>query len=436
MEETKLDYLEADPDTDIYKKSRVMYIIEAALEYFISLLVSGVYLARLTSSIGIPDHITGILSSLTTLGCSVQLIAILWASKARVKRTVIFMHTSNQLLFTLLYVVPFLDLTTAEKTVVFLVFKLGGALIHNVVQPLKINWFMSMVDDNKRGKFTANKEIISLAGGIVFTFVMGNLSDLLESQGRIEDSFIICGITLFVLTALHTYTMIASREKPVQEKDRLPLRRMLRTLTSDMSFLKIVLVSVIWSIATHCYTPFNGTYALKELGLTMTMTSIVTAIQSTSRALCSRPLGKYADKNTFAKMLNICFFVELAAFTLNIFTVPENGKVFYTAFHVLYSIGLAGINSGGINLIYERVPKEMRIVALAFKNTLAGLIGFLTTLLSSLLVKRIQENGNTLFGMDVYAQQVLSLFSAVGVALLIVYLNTVVKRMNVKKDEK
>jgi hypothetical protein len=85
-------------ENDIYKKSRVMYIIEAALEYFIGLLVAGAYLARLTSSIGIPDHITGILSSITSLGCTFQLIAILWASKRKVKKTVIILHSLNHLL--------------------------------------------------------------------------------------------------------------------------------------------------------------------------------------------------------------------------------------------------------------------------------------------------------------------------------------------------
>ena len=421
-------------ENDIYKKSRVMYIIEAALEYFIGLLVAGAYLARLTSSIGIPDHITGILSSITSLGCTFQLIAILWASKRKVKKTVILLHSLNHLLFTLIYVVPFFDLTTEQKTIIFLVFLLGGSMFRNMVTPLKLNWFMSMVDDNKRGRFTANKEIISLVGGIVFTFIMGNMSDRLEEAGKIMESFIVCGITLFVLTLLHIYTMVASREKEVEAKDRLPLKQMLKSLTTDMSFLKIVMVSVLWSMATHFSTPFNGTYSIKELGLSMTMISIVTAIQSTSRALFSRPLGKYADKYTFAKMLNICFIVELFAFALNIFTIPENGKLLYTAFHVLYAVGLAGINSGGMNLIYERVPKEMRVCALAFKNTLAGLVSFITTLFASRLVKRIQENGNKFFGMDLYAQQVMSAITTVGIIVLIIYLNTVVKKMNVNKD--
>jgi Na+/melibiose symporter-like transporter len=228
--------------------------------------------------------------------------------------------------------------------------------------------------------------------------------------------------------------MVASREKVAEEKDRLPLKQMLKSLTTDMSFLKIVMVSVLWSMATHFSTPFNGTYSIKELGLSMTMISIVTAIQSTSRALCSRPLGKYADKHSFAKMLNICFFVQLFAFGLNIFTVPSNGKLFYTIYHVLHAIGLAGINSGGMNLIYERVPKEMRVCALAFKNTLAGIVSFITTLFASQLVKRIQENGNKFFGMDLYAQQVMSAITTVGIIVLIIYLNTVVKKMNINKD--
>jgi hypothetical protein len=98
------------------------------------------------------------------------------------------------------------------------------------------------------------------------------------------------------------------------------------------------------------------------------------------------------------------------------------------------AIGLAGINSGGMNLIYERVPKEMRVCALAFKNTLAGIVSFITTLFASQLVKRIQENGNKFFGMDLYAQQVMSAITTVGIIVLIIYLNTVVKKMNINKD--
>ena len=51
--------MKAETNKDIYKTSRVLYIIEAALEYFISLVVTGAYLAKLAESIGISDALTG-----------------------------------------------------------------------------------------------------------------------------------------------------------------------------------------------------------------------------------------------------------------------------------------------------------------------------------------------------------------------------------------
>ena len=40
--------MELEENKDIYKTSRFLYILEAAFEYFISLLVTGAYLAKIT----------------------------------------------------------------------------------------------------------------------------------------------------------------------------------------------------------------------------------------------------------------------------------------------------------------------------------------------------------------------------------------------------
>lgn len=421
-------------ENDIYRSSRRMYILEAAIEYFISILVSGAYFARLTTAIGMSDSLTGVLSSLTSLGCSFQLLAIFFGNKRGVKRSVAILHSINQLCFTLIYIVPFFEFSSSAKIVLFIALILSGRIVDNIVQPIKINWFMSLVDDSKRGRFTANKEIVSLIGGMVFSFVMGTIADGLTAAGKERQSFIVCGITLLVLTALHSYTLLASKEKLCTEKEAVPMKQMLLELVKDKSFIKIALVSVLWNIATYASTPFFGTYAIKELGFSMTLISLLSALYAICRSLFSRPLGKYADRTSFAKMLNICFVLELLAFVVSMFTVPSNGMIFYAVYYMLSAMGMAGINSGAINLIYERVSKEKRVCALALKNTLAGLAGFATTLIFSLLVERIQANGNRFLGLDVYAQQVTSAISAIVVVITIIYLNTVVKKMALQRN--
>ena len=422
-------------EKDRYSTSRVMYILGAAFEYFISILVSGAYLAKLTTELGLSDSLTGILSSLTTLGCSLQILAVFFWGNKRVKPSVTVLHGLNQLCFALIYVVPFVTVPKDVKIAVFSVLLLGGHIVNNLVQSPKINWFMSLVDDRKRGRFTANKEIVSLIGGMVFSFAMGSVMDRFEENGDITGAFVVCGITIFGLAVLHTATLFLSREKEPPSTNAASKKALLSELLRDTSFIKIILVSVLWNVA-HCVTtPFLGVYQIKELGFSMVYVSILSAAYAICRSLFSRPLGKYADKHSFAKMLNLCFAAAMLGFIVNIFTVPSNGKVFYAIYYMLYAIAMAGINSGGINLIYERVSREKRVCALALKNSIAGIAGFLTTLLAGTLIDRIQTDGNRFLGMNVYAQQVASAISAVLVLGVIIYLNTVVKKISVVKND-
>jgi MFS family permease len=119
----------------------------------------------------------------------------------------------------------------------------------------------------------------------------------------------------------------------------------------------------------------------------------------------------------------------MCAFAISIFTVPANGKVLYTIYYMLTAIAMAGINSATINLIYDYVGKEKRIGALALNNTFGGFAGFFTTLAISPLVTYIQANGNKFLGISVYAQQVVSVIAVIMLAVVLLYINLVVKKI-------
>ena len=415
--------------SDIYKTSRELYVIEAALEYFISLLVTGAYLAKITSAIGMSDTVTGILTSFVSLGFGFQIIAVFLANKRPVKRWVTILHSLNQTAFALIYFIPIIRLTQEAKTILFIAFLLTGHILNNVVNSPKINWFMSLVEDKKRGRFTANKEMVSLIGGMIFSFVTGSVIDKMEGAGDVYGAFIVCGVSIFVLMLLHSLTLIFSKEKPMEESEKVSVKLLLKELITDKNLFKVILLSVLWNVVNYASTPFYGSYQIKELGFSMTFVSILSAAYAIVRTIFSRPMGKFADKYSFARMLNICFGIALAGFVVNVFTVPENGKVFYTIYYMLYAISMAGINSATINLIFDYVEKEKRTGALALKSTVCGFAGFFTTLIVSPLVGYVQQNNNELFGLPVYAQQVTSLISAVTLVVLIIYLNTVIKRI-------
>ncbi|MBQ7089600.1 MAG: MFS transporter, partial [Clostridia bacterium] len=197
------------------KRSRVLYIIEAGLEYLISILVAGAYLAKLTESLGMSDQLTGIMSAVISLGHLFQLGSLLMRPK-RVKGLVVAFSIANQLLFMSLYVIPLGSGAKSFRTVLFVAAILLAYLLYNLVHPKKTNWFMSLIDDDKRGRFTSVKEMVSLAMGVAFTFAMGAVIDHFEAKGDLQTAFIVCGITIAVLTVLHTLTMIFSVEKPIK----------------------------------------------------------------------------------------------------------------------------------------------------------------------------------------------------------------------------
>lgn len=418
---------------DEYALSRFLYILEAALEYFISLLVTGAYLAKITSAIGMSDTLTGILTSFVSLGFGFQIIAVFLANKRPVKRWVTLLHCLNQLAFALIYFIPLAPISHEMKNFLFVAFLLIGYILTNVVNSPKINWFMSLVEDKRRGAFTANKEMVSLIGGMIFSFSMGYVIDNLESAGNINGAFVVCGVSIFVLMLLHSATLIFSKEKPVEANEVCSVKQLLKELLTDKNLFKVILVSVLWSVVNYASTPFYGSYQIKELGFTMTFVSILSAAYAIVRTIFSRPMGKFADKYSFAKMLNICFSIALAGFVVNIFTVPANGKVLYTVYYMLYAVAMAGINSATINLIYDYVDKEKRTGALALKSTICGFAGFFTTLIVSPLVSYVQRNGNRLFGINIYAQQIVSVISAILLVVLLVYLNTTVKHLKLKE---
>ena len=412
---------------DIYKTSRLLYIIEAAVEYFVTILVGGAYLATLTEAAGMSDALTGILSAFTSLGCAFQFVSIFLARKTPVKRWVIPTAIVSELMFALIYLTPFLPFTSENKSLFLIIFLLGAHVLTQIIYSPKMNWFMSLIPNGTRGVFTAKKEMVSLIGGMVFTWGMGSLVDMLEESGNKEGGFILCGATLLVLMLSHTLTLVFSREKP-QEGTKTPLREVLPELIRDKKFVGVAIVPVIWAVANNVAIPFYGSYQIKELGFSLGTVALIAAICSISRAVASIPMGKLADRFSFTNMLCVCYGIQIVSFAVATFTVPQNGLVFYTIQSVLHYVAMAGINSGQVNLIYDFVDPSRRTAALAVKNTAAGVLGFLATFVVSFLITYIQTTGFSIFGQTVYAQQVVSAIGLVITVLLTLYLNVVVRR--------
>lgn len=411
------------------KRSQFMYICEAGLEYLIALMVAGSFLATLTSQLGFSDTLTGILSSIISLGCVFQMLSV-FIRRRHVKKLVILLSILNQLLFMLLYIIPVVNIPTRLKAPIFVLFIISAYLIYNIAHPKKINWLMSLIPDRERGVFTAKKQIISLIMGMLFTYGMGALVDFFADKDQYSTAFTLVALVVFVVMVLHTTSMVLAVEP---EPPAIPYKRMpeiLKNVLGNKNVLHVTIVFVLYNIATHLSTPFFATYLIGELSLNLKTVSALTIVSSIVRIAAEMRWGRYADRTSFSNMTQKCLMVLAAAYLCVFFATPAVGLYAFILYYTCHGIAMGGISSAMINLIYDYVDIDKRADSLAICQAAYGVAGFVATLAISPFVALMQARGNVLFGITVYAQQIMALGSCVVVVACLLY----VKHVLVKKS--
>ena len=376
------------------KLGRLMYHFEAALEYFISILVAGSFLATITKELGISDALTGILSAIISLGCLFQLLS-LFIHKKRMKGFVITMSVINQLLFMLLYIIPIFGFSANAKTAIFVVAIISAYIIYNMAHPKKITWLMSLVDEHHRGSFTATKEIISLLSGMAFTYLMGALIDHFKALCKIRTAFVLSAIVIFVIMVLHTLTMAFTVEKDENAPQKTNFFKSLSVIFKNKNIVKVTVVFCLSYFSLYCSTPFFGTYQINELGFSLTFVSIITMLGSLVRAFFSRALGRFGDRHSFVSLTLVCLVVWGISGVITALATPQNGKILFTLYYIIHGVASVGFGSMFFNLVFEYAEPEHTSDSLAFALAVSGLVGFLATLIVSPLVSYIQGAGNT-----------------------------------------
>ena len=404
-------------------------------EYFISLFVTGTLLGYLLDTLGFSDSLQGILGTVATFSCGAQLFALFLSGK-RVKKICTVGNLINQSFFVILYLFPLFDLNKNARTAILVILLIAGHFINNAVRPSKLAMYMESVPLDKRGGFTAVKEMISLAGGIAVSVIMGRVADTYRSADGLptREYYVICAIALLLMTLIHTGSVVMATEKTDKNKKSVPVGAVMKRISKNANFAKIVLVCILWHVASALSVSFFASYLREELAFSFTVIALLSTIGSLARLLASPLLGKIADKHSFATSMIIAFVLAEIGFLAMVFTAPGTRWLYlvYTCFH---GFAMAGINGGILNMVYDYVEKDDRATAMGVNNALGGIIAFFTALLSGAILAGIQKTrGFRIFGATLYAQQVLSILSCVAILILIIYMRLVIVPLKRSSD--
>lgn len=419
-------------ESSAYKRSRTAYKWECTFEYFVALLVGNTFLAKLLTYLGFSDSETGIISSLITLAFLFQLVSVFVVRKiTNTKLVAILFHTLSQVFFMSLYVVPFLPFAAGAKKPLTVICILLAYFGNYMVSTVIFRWGNSYVDPKKRASYTAGKEIISLISGMVVSLGAGYIFQWFEDQNNIEGGFIFAaiGILIFSLSDLAMLLIIKNDVKPkAKAGDGASMLDVFHNTLCNKNFLSIVLLQVLWNSSIYIVAGFLGTYA--NFLFKFSIVQAISVAGQLSRALFSKPFGKYTEKRTFAKGIELGIIIAAAAMLLNSFTSPSTA-FFFIIYTVLYNICLAGVSGNITNITYSYVDSRYFSEASAIKNSIGGLCGFGTTLIGGKILDAVQSNGNQVFGIPMYGQQLLSIISFIMLIITFLFTHFVVGRQRV-----
>ena len=414
------------------QRSRVAYVGQCTFEYLIALLLQDAFLAKLLLDIGLDDSMIGIISSFVSFSFLFQLLSIWLVNRINyVKKTVIFFDCFTQFLFMFMYCVPFLNVGKTTKIIIVLSCLVLAYISKNMVASILFKWANSYVESNKRGRFSAGKEMISLVCGLLFSLVMGVFVDKYEAVNNIKGSFVIIVVTLLILNVLNFISLMMIKDgKLAEEPKRYTAKEVLANTLGNKGFRNVIILLALWSAATSMISGFMGTFKTKDLMLSVGLIQVINAVANGMRMVFSIPIGKYSDKKSYAKGIELAMCIAAVGFLANIFSTNQTWWM-VIIFTVFYNVSIAGTNANKLNITYSYVKSEYVTQAMVIQSSISGIIGFLSAFLGSRLLAFIQGNGNKFLGMQVYSQQVMSAISLTIVVCAIVFNRKVVQKQSV-----
>ena len=419
--------------TPAYQRSRRAYILECAFEYFIALMVADAFLATLLTELGLNDAVIGVISSLISLAFLFQLCSIFVVPHIRnVKLIAIPIHCISQMFFLVLYLLPFFNIPQQFRIVIvvgcLMIAYFGNYLVTSVI----FNWGNSYVDPNGRANFAATKEIVSLLSGVVFSLSMGHMIDRFIEAGNITGGFLFISVVMLIVTVGDFICLMCMKNQKTEKKTEKtePFSQVIRTLFSNKSFLCAIAVHAIWSISVYMTVGFMGTYKTKDLLLSVGAVQIINIAGCLIRACFSKPIARYADKRSYAQGIKLGMIIAACGYLINIFATPSLWwlVIIYT---IVYNVSCAGTSQNLINLTYSYVDRRYFVQASAIKFSISGLCGFGASMLGSRILDAVQKNGNTVLGMTVYGQQLLSAISLVILLFGIIFVKNVMEKQEI-----
>ena len=406
-----------------FKQYRKSFIAHATFEQLINVLVYDAFLAKILLYIGLSEVMTGIVSTFISVSYLFQLVTLgLLQTKLSTKKIVVTGKVLSNLLFMSLYFIPFMPLPDTAKKV----FAMAAVLLGYGSQQIAINlcnkWLYGYVEPEKRAAFSAKKEAVFLGVGIAFALIMSWFVDKCESLDNLSGGYLFIAIIMLVISAANFISLFIVKDESAEERQsmRESLLCVGKKLFSDKVYVAFFISGILSGMASGIYSGYIGTYKIVDLGLSLTFVQFLNIGGDLFHILLTGPVAKFSNKYGYINGLQLAGVIMMVSLVLIVFTTPQTWWLMIP-YTLVYGAFAAAQVVNNYNVNYQLIPDKYIPHSTAIYQITTGLTTLLFTLVGGLVMSLIQNNGNTLFGISVYAQQVQGVYCDTNLGAYFVY---------------
>lgn len=416
-----------------YGRSRRLMTLECAVSTSISNLISGAFIADLVAHLGGGSGITGIINSVASLTTPVQLFsAMLFEHKEKRKKTVIVLSVLVRMLYVFMFMLPMAMMGSKAALPMLVAAVVLYNVMNNLAGPASTNWLVDLVPENRRSRYFANREGVSLVVLAVCMLTTGNVVDYIHATYGKSYGFLFIAMMVLALSIadILIFTQVDEpktkqvRVSEPQTVQQMSFRQRMQALLEPLKYpsvRRVLLLSVLWSVSSMFGGPFSGAYQVVNLELTLSYITALSVLSILIRVVLTPLSGRIAAKIGDLPVMIYSVVLIGIHYVLWAFTVKENAHILLPIIFVESAVGFAGINFSLLNVQMRSMPEHIRTTAISVTNTIVGLCGFGSTLVASFLVGRLNGASITVGGFVFCDLQMIFMLTAVAMLICAVY---------------
>ncbi len=375
-----------------YKKEYRKYLISAILDNANNKIASTTLMIAFAIYLGLSDFWIGLYVVLDTITNIIQIFAAPIFSKIGQSKKVVLINYSIYRLASVSFAfIPFLSQDTNIRTILFFIPAIIYAITGELGYITFVNWRMSLLKKEDRGKFSSIKNAFKNTIIVLFSFLMGILLDNFKAHSNELSGFIVLFCIVFIIATIDIILRIFTYKPEIKQK-KVNLKESLSKPIKDKSFKNVLFFCGLYRFAIGIGTVYLNVYILRYLNVSYLYYSILNMIISLSEAVFGLYWAKKITDRNWKKILVPMSVLYIISF---IFLIILKKNILVYILPVIYF--MIGCGNSAYDLydniaIYENSLQGYETSYVTLERFVEGIITAIIPILTSTL---LINNGDT-----------------------------------------